>query len=157
MFRTIVMAYDGSAECRDALAAGIELATRFDACCHLLAVAPPMDSMAMSSGGLPDGLLESDLAYYNKILDEGVARLRSAGVRATGTLKTWVEPSRAISEFAREIGADLVVLGHHQPSTLERWWRGSVGQRLLDHLPCSLLVSRQSDAARPAIAERVNS
>jgi nucleotide-binding universal stress UspA family protein len=38
MFQTIVLAYDGSAECRDALTDGIALATRFDARCHLLAV-----------------------------------------------------------------------------------------------------------------------
>ena len=58
MFQTIVLAYDGSAECRDALADGIALATRFNARCHLLAVLPPMNSMAIASGYMPEGLLD---------------------------------------------------------------------------------------------------
>lgn len=152
MFQTIVLAYDGSAECRDALADGIALTTRFSARCHLLAVVPPMNSMAMSFGFMPEGLLDSDQAHYNGILEEGVSRLRQAGVQATGTLKTWVDPSQAIGAFAQETGADLVVIGHHRRSTLERWWRGSVGHHLLDHLPCSLLVSMHDDAAKRAVA-----
>ena len=152
MFQTIVLAYDGSAECRDALADGIALATRFNACCKLLAVVPPMNSMAIASGYMPEGLLDSDQAHYNGILEEGVSRLRQAGVQATGTLKTWEDPSQAIGAFAQETGADLVVIGHHRRSTLERWWRGSVGHHLLDHLPCSLLVSMHDDAAKRALA-----
>jgi len=152
MFQTIVLAYDGSAECRDALADGIDMATRFNAHCHLLAVVPPMNPMALSSGFMPEGLLESDQALYNGVLEEGVSRLHQAGVQATGTLKTWVDPSQAIGAFAQETGADLVVIGHHRRSTLERWWRGSVGHHLLDHLPCSLLVSMHDEAAKPVAA-----
>ena len=152
MFQTIVLAYDGSAECRDALTDGIALATRFSARCHLLAVVPPMNSMAIASGYMPEGLLDSEQAHYNGILEGGVSRLRQAGVQATGTLKTWVDPSQAIGAFAQETGADLVVIGHHRRSTLERWWRGSVGHHLLDHLPCSLLVSMHDDAAKRAVA-----
>ena len=100
MFQTIVLTYDGSTECRDALADGIALATRFNARCHLLAVLPPMNSMAIASGYIPEGLLDSDQAHYNGILEEGVSRLRQAGVQATGTLKTWVDPSQAIGAFA---------------------------------------------------------
>ena len=152
MFQTIVLAYDGSAECRDALTDGIALATRFNARCLLLAIVPPMNPMAMSSGFIPEGLLDSDQALYNGILEAGVSRLRQAGVQATGTLKTWVDPSQAIGAFAQETGADLVVIGHHRRSTLERWWHGSVGHHLLDHLPCSLLVSMHDEAAKPVVA-----
>ena len=102
----------------------------------------------------PDSTLAANCwpLFHNGILEEGVSRLRQAGVQATGTLKTWEDPSQAIGAFAQETGADLVVIGHHRRSTLERWWRGSVGHHLLDHLPCSLLVSMHDDAAKRALA-----
>jgi nucleotide-binding universal stress UspA family protein len=141
MFQTIVFAYDGSAECRDALEEGIVLASRFNARCHLLAVVRPSPPMALAAGPLPEGLLEEQQSRLGAILEDGLARLRQAGLDATGSLKVWEEPNEAIGTFARETGADLVIIGHHQRSAFSRWWRGSVGHSLLDQLSCSLLVS----------------
>lgn len=141
MFQTIVFAYDGSAECRDALEEGVALASRFNARCHLLAVVPPPPPMALAAGPLPGELIEDERSYASAILEEGLARLRQAGVEATGILRTDELPVEAISAVARETGADLVVVGHHRRSALDRWWRGSVGHSLLDHVPCSLFVS----------------
>ncbi|MHB1180407.1 MAG: universal stress protein [Sulfuricella sp.] len=147
MFQTIVFAYDGSAECRDALEEGIALANRFNARCHLLAVIPPPPSMALVDGPLPGELIEDEQSRVSAILEEGLARLRRAGVEATGILRTDESPVEAIAAVARETGADLVVIGHHRRSALNRWWRGSVGHSLLDHLPCSLFVSMPHSAS----------
>ena len=141
MFKTIIFAYDGSAECRNALEEGISLAVHFSATCHLLAVVPSPPSLSMVAGPLPEDLLETELADTQAILDKGVSHLREKGLKATGAVRMWEEPHEAIADFARETGADLVIVGHHQRSTLDRWWCGSVGHSLLDHLPCSLLVS----------------
>jgi nucleotide-binding universal stress UspA family protein len=141
MFQTIVFAYDGSAECRDALEEGIALASRFNARCHLLAVIPPPPPMALVAGPLPGELIENERSYASAILEDGLARLRQAGVAATGILRTDESPVEAIGAVARETGADLVVIGHHRRSALDRWWRGSVGHSLLDQLPCGLFVS----------------
>jgi nucleotide-binding universal stress UspA family protein len=62
------------------------------------------------------------------------------------------EPSHQIATVAREIGADLVVVGHRHQSAFARWWRGSVGAHLLDDLRCSLLVA-QSDIAEDAVRQ----
>ena len=43
--------------------------------------------------------------------------------------------------MVREIGADLVVVGDREQTALARWWSGSVGQSLLAHAPCSVLVA----------------
>ncbi|MBC7135778.1 MAG: universal stress protein, partial [Oceanibaculum nanhaiense] len=50
-------------------------------------------------------------------------------------------PAEEIGRMAREIGADLVVVGHREQSALARWWGGSVGASLLAHAPCSVLVA----------------
>lgn len=141
MFKTIVFAYDGSTECGNALEQGIALAVHFSATCHLLAVVPSPPSLSMVAGPLPEDLLEKELAGTQAVLEKGVSHLRDKGLTVTGAVRMWEEPYEAIADFARETGADLVIVGHHQRSTLDRWWCGSVGHSLLDHLPCSLLVS----------------
>jgi len=141
MFNTIVFAYDGSAECRDALDEGIALASRFNARCYLLAVILPLHPLALVAGPLPDEVIDEERSYVSTILEEGLARLRQAGVEATGILRTDESPVEAIAAIARETRADLVVIGHHRCSAFDRWWRGSVGHSLLDQLPCGLFVS----------------
>jgi len=147
MFQTIVFAYDGSPECRDALKEGIELAGRLNARCHLLAVVPPPPALAMAAGPLPDDYVENAQAGIRDVLEEGLALLRQAGLDADGSVKFWEEPAEAIGLFASEIGADLVVVGHHRRSAIDRWWHGSIGHTLLDRLPCSLFVSMPRAAA----------
>ncbi len=152
MFQTIVFAYDGSAECRDALEEGVALASRCNARCHLLAVIPPPPPLALAAGPLPGELLEAEQSRVNAIVDEGLARLRQAGIDATGSVRIGEDPAQAIGAVAREMGADLVVIGHHRRSAFDRWWRGSVGHSLLDHLPCSLFVSMPREAGGKARA-----
>lgn len=58
------------------------------------------------------------------------------------------DPGPEIRAVAKEINADLVVIGHRQHGTLARWWSGSVATYLIDHLDCSMLIGRMevSDA-----------
>lgn len=141
MFQTIVFAYDGSAECRNALEEGITLASRFQARCFLLAVIPEPPVLALAEGPLGSEVLEGEQAALQAILEEGIARMHEAGIAATGHLQTDAAPAQAIGAFAAEVGADLIIVGHHRRSTLQRWWYGSVGHALLDHVPCSIFVS----------------
>ena len=145
MLNTIVFAYDGSTECRNALEEGISLAARFNAVCHLLAVVPAPPALSMFAGPLPEGLLEQETANIEEILDKGVTHLRECGLNVTGAVRMWEDPTEAIADFAEETGADLVIVGHHRRSTLDRWWCGSVGHTLLDQLPCSLYVAMPRD------------
>ena len=147
MFQSIVFAYDGSAKCRDALEEGIVVASHFNARCHLLAVVPPLSPYFLAAGPLSEDLSEKDQAYISAILEKGLARLREAGLDATGSIRIWEAPAEAIVAFAGKVEADLVIVGHHRRSALDRWWRGSVGHSLLDQLPCSLFVSMPREAA----------
>ena len=141
MFQTIVFAYDGSAECRDAYEEGIELASRFHARCYVLAVIRPQPEISFVEGRVSDEVLEQDRSELIAILKEGVRRMRQAGIDAAGHIQIDEEPTQAISAFATEKDADLIIIGHQRRSTLKGWWHGSVGHSLLDHAPCSVLVS----------------
>ena len=49
-----------------------------------------------------------------------------------------------IGEYALEVGADLVVVGHRRRNLLERWWSGDAGGYISDHIGCSLLIARNA-------------
>jgi nucleotide-binding universal stress UspA family protein len=61
------------------------------------------------------------------------------------------DPAVEIAAYAHEIGASLVVLGHTGKGALARWFQGSVGAKLLDHLPCSLLITPWTATTGPML------
>lgn len=141
MFQTIVFAYDGSAECRDALDEGIELACRFQARCYLLAVFRPQPEISFVEGPVSEEVLEQERTELIITLKGAVARMRQAGIDAASYIQIDEEPAKAIGAFATEKEADLIIIGHHPLPALSRWWHDSVGHALLDHVPCSVFVS----------------
>jgi nucleotide-binding universal stress UspA family protein len=54
-------------------------------------------------------------------------------------------PAEQIARSAREMKADLIVVGHRDQSSLARWLNGSVGASILHHPPCSVLVAVKSE------------
>ena len=139
-YRTIVFAYDGSAEGQAALSEGIDLAGLVGARCHLLAVMAVPPEAKYSQVVVPEDCLDEDYARINHILEEGIERFRNAGLEVDGVIRVG-EAAPVIGEYASEVEADLVVVGHRRRGPLDRWWHGSVGHSLLDTLPCSLLVA----------------
>jgi nucleotide-binding universal stress UspA family protein len=55
---------------------------------------------------------------------------------------------RPIIEYARGHGVDLIVMGHRGMSNLQRFFVGSVADRVVDHAPCMVLVVRAADNRR---------
>ena len=78
---------------------------------------------------------------FMEILNEGVARLRKLGFEPTAKLVSG-QPAEEIGNFARQIEADLIVVGHRRQSAFDRWWSGPKGAYLMDYTDCSLLVAR---------------
>ena len=73
--------------------------------------------------------------------DEGVRRLKALGFSPVSRLETG-DPGQKIAAVAEEIGASLVVVGHHPQGRLARWWFGTVGSYLVKRLRCSVLVAQ---------------
>jgi len=53
-------------------------------------------------------------------------------------------PKRAISEYAKEWGADLIMVGSHRSNALSRFLLGSVAHAVLRTAPCSVEIVRPS-------------
>lgn len=139
MYRKVLLCYDGSIEGRRALRDGAEVALALHAEAHLLAIC-----RSLVAGSVPEGvtpaLVSCEDGTARALLEEGVRKLQDLGVTAQGTL-VFGDPIVQIPRVAREIGADLVVVGHRPRGRLARWWSDSQSQTLLDHLSCSILVS----------------
>lgn len=140
MYRTILLAYDGSRQGHEALHQGAELASLCRARVHLLAVVAHELGVALAEAAAPSDVPEREYQEVRRVLTEGAEELRRAGL----SVETHVaagNPAEEIGRMALEVGADLIVVGHREQSALARWWRGSVGASLLAHAPCSLLVA----------------
>ncbi|HEV7164440.1 MAG TPA: universal stress protein [Gammaproteobacteria bacterium] len=140
-YRNILLAYDGSSEGRRALLEGTEIAKRFDAMTHLLAVIKPDVGTGMAQG-LAAAEPGEKTQYYQGTLNEGVKFLKSHGLEAEGHV-VHGEPVDEIVKFAKRVSADLVVVGHRTRGTLARWWTTPTSMSLLDKLECSLLIGMQ--------------
>jgi nucleotide-binding universal stress UspA family protein len=140
VYERILLAYDGSREGAIALREGAVLAKRVGAKVFILSVPPQFRGVIMAEA-VYSGAMADHLEHYRGVLKQGVERLRSFGIEPVARL-VGGDPAQAIGEFAVEIGADLVVVGHRRRSILERWWSGPSGAYLSDILSCSLLIAR---------------
>ncbi len=140
MYQTILLAYDGTRPGREALRQGAVLAGLFQASVHLLAVAAPELGIRLAEAVGPSDLPERENDEVKSILAEGAEELKRAGLTvethfAAGT------PAQEIGQVARDVRADLIVVGHRDQGAIARWWSGSVGASLLALAPCSVLVA----------------
>ena len=140
-YQRILLAYNGSKDGKRALLEIGDLASFLKAETHLLAVASMPPSLFLTEGFVPEELLEEEKKRTQSVLDEGIRTLRERGFNATGQLAVG-EPVEEICRFAKNLGVDLVVVGHNQNTSFAaRWWKGSVGASLLDYSPCSILIA----------------
>lgn len=140
MYRTIVLAYDGTLEGRLALREGARLAQICNARVVLMAVVEPKPEVYVGDFGtvLPPDDRSADV---KRVLDEGMDRLIRMGLTPEARLEIG-DAAERIRSIAQEVGADLVVVGHHKQGALARWLLGSVTTTLGNTLGCSLLIAR---------------
>jgi len=148
MYERILLAYDGTLEGRVALREGALLAKRCGAHVFLLSVLPAPSVLPDGGGmGIADqayaGAVAQQVDDYKLILAGGVEKLKQLGFDPVAKLVVG-DPAPRIGAFAKEINADLVVLGHHKRSFLERWWSSGSGAFVVDHVGCSVLIGRNT-------------
>jgi len=140
LYKRVLVAYDGSREGRTALREGALLVRQLNADLYVLAVVPETPGMRVAEGAYAGAMAYQD-DTYRQLLEEAVRGLGKFGLQVKGKLVRG-EPAQEISAYAREIRADLVVVGHRRQNLLQRWWSGPNGAYLTDFLNCSLLIAR---------------
>lgn len=139
MYRHVLLASDGTTETLVALREGALIAQAFGAKAHLLVIDRETVSMRIAEGYS----MHRFATREHELLDIGLGRLRALGVPATGEVARG-EPGQLITRSVRARKIDLIVLGHRRQSFLDRWWSGSAGAYIVDGVPCSVLIARET-------------
>lgn len=138
MYKKMLLAFDGSPDGREALTQAGGLASACDATVHLLAIIDSPESMATVEA--MSYIHDNQRFVIQSVLDEAMRRLRRAGCAATSEIKHG-RPAEEIIRSAKEMHANLIVVGHRDQGTLARWLNGSVGESILHQPPCSVLIA----------------
>lgn len=152
--KTIVVGYDGSAEADLALERAAELAQAFSARLVVATVREPyLSAMAVAPMGgvvaaplgleamgmVEDETLPPGQSEWERRLAGVRERLAGEGLEAVTTAAIG-RPIDELVEVADEHGADLIVVGTHEPGLMERIFAGSVSQAVARRAHCDVLV-----------------
>ena len=146
--RTIVIGTDGSQTAQQALAEAVQWAKAFEAELHVVTaykalrgahIAGAPDAASEVRAPLPDDMARS-------IADEAATTVRLAGVKVQSHLLEQ-EPADAILEIAKQVTADLIVVGSQGMSGARRVL-GSVPNRVAHGAPCNVMIVSTHRPAR---------
>ena len=136
--KTIVVGYDESEGARRALARAAELAAAFDAKLVVTSVARMLSGMMAGRGVGPIDPVDPP-ELHRQELEHAAAFLADRGIEAEYELAVG-DPAAEILELAERRGADLIVVGTHQPGMIERLLIPSVSGTVQRKATCDVLV-----------------
>ena len=139
----ILAPMDFSSHSDTALDRAVDLAKAFGAKIHLLhSYAVPVQGVMPYDFAVPDGVWDGIREAAESKLEELRQTVVSEGLEASGEVSP-VIPSEAILAVAREVDADLIVMGTHGHTGLKHALLGSVAERTVRLAPCSVLTVKE--------------
>lgn len=145
LLNSVLVAFDFSDTSSTALMYGQNLATAFGGRLYVLHVADVVAPTAEQF--FPDGPGDPVAKATTKALE----RLRSflasspAGPLARPAIRLSHSPADAIMKYAKDVRADVIVVGTHGRSGVSRLLMGSVAEHVVRNAPCPVLVVRPRD------------
>jgi nucleotide-binding universal stress UspA family protein len=144
MFKHILVPVDGSSTSIQAVEKAASLAKVFDSQVTTVFVIDPYPFTGVGTdfaSGQTE-YLEAANAEAKQAIAEATASLNAAGVKNNATILESHVPWRGIVEYAVKDGIDLIVIGSHGRTGLEKLVLGSTTQRVLGHVKIPVLVVR---------------
>lgn len=138
-FQHLLVACDGSTPSFHALELALDLAQYTKGRVEVLGVEGPLPRFAATIGEVDEMVGERE-RYFAGILEEVRARATLRGLEISTTLLPG-HPAEVIVHHARDIGADLIVVGH-KGHFLHDFALGSTASRVTRHAHCPVLVVR---------------
>jgi nucleotide-binding universal stress UspA family protein len=138
MFNTVLIAINGTAQCDKVL----ELAARLNhdgLHLHYVCVIAAEYRASSSRDKEESPAAGREQARVERIMEDAHRFLAQRNITATGTILSGI-PERSIPAYARDLHCDLIILGHHHLSTLERLVGNSVAYQVLEDAPCPVLI-----------------
>lgn len=145
MYQRILVAIDGSEAAERGLDEAISLARRLGSTLHVLNVVDArMLSAAASINVPPEHLVEDWRIAGEKLVPAAIERARAQGVKAQGAVRC--NPDRLVHEVileeAKNVDAELIVMGTHGRQGLPRFLLGSDAEHVLRTSPVPVLLVR---------------
>lgn len=143
--KNILVPTDLSPHAEAALDYACELASKLGATVHLVnvigipALGVPELGLAVTSS-----MIDSMIAENQKALEALAARKCGTAIIGQILLKTG-DARDSIDQTAKEIGADLIVMGTHGRRGVSRALLGSVAETVVRTAPCPVLTIRMHD------------
>jgi len=133
MFRHVLCPVDFSPCSQRAVEAAARIAKTSDASITALHVRPPRIMTVGEFVQVADPRLlgEAERAEFDRSLEQFMEPAAKEGLRLKRVV-TEGDASAAILGQARALGADLIVMGRHSRSAMDRWLLGSVAERVLE-------------------------
>ena len=144
-FRTVLAAYDGSENSSRAVAVAAALASKFAAKLVVVHVySSPVIPYSMAGAPMPNysELEKAAEDSAKSTLAAGVRIAKELGTEGRGELLEASSTVQALTEFAANEKADLLVVGTRGMTGFKKLILGSVSSGLAAHAHCSVLVVR---------------
>jgi nucleotide-binding universal stress UspA family protein len=142
MYKKILVPLDGSELAGKALEEAEKMAKSFDAEIVLFQVVPFMPIYGSPELVTPLIVDEKQKEAVEKYLANLAEELKKKGLRVTATVRTGQQVAGEIIDFAKEVGADLIVMGTHGRSGITRWVLGSTTHKVLIRAETPILLLR---------------
>jgi nucleotide-binding universal stress UspA family protein len=146
----ILIGIDDSAYARNAAAYGFDIAHSYNAVVGLVHIIEPMifqpdptDSLTGMPMGTTLGVEQAELldiqAKQSSLVIDGIKKEYAGDLEVTSFTEFDVT-ANGIINCAKQFGANLIVLGTHNRSGLDRLLMGSVAEDVVRHSPIPVLV-----------------
>lgn len=138
MIRRILLAYDGSTGANRALGFALDLALKYAAELHVLAVARPPE---FGDEVETEAVVENARWHYGRVLAPVKDRLARETIETAFHVAVG-HPAEQIVRYADEHSIDHIVVGHRSHTLFERWLIGSVARQMIAYAHCAVTVQR---------------
>jgi nucleotide-binding universal stress UspA family protein len=151
----ILLAIDGSEEAELAAQRAVDLADKIDSELYVVHVGQLPNFLMGGPGTVGyDGMLYERIERGSReLLRKLTWRVKVAGGTVAGAYLRMGAVDLEIVGLAKELGADLIVMGCRGHHGIRRVIEGSVSDAVIRHAPCPVLVVRSP--ARAEVPERV--
>ncbi|ELZ82818.1 stress response protein [Haloferax larsenii JCM 13917] len=144
MYDHILFPTDGSDCADEALEHAIEHALQYDATLHALYVADVREVGHTAPALSPDRIKDALYDTANNVLEDVASKARAEGADIETTIAEGT-PASVILDHTERDEVDLVVMGTHGRSGLDRYLLGSVAERVVRGSSVPVLTVRQAD------------
>jgi nucleotide-binding universal stress UspA family protein len=147
MFKRILFATDGSAASENAARLAVDLAKVHGASLVALYVVDPYPYLGIGESN-PLGFqayMSAAMEHAAVAHDKVMTLAEKAGVACEPRVAEDITAASGILQTARQVEADLVVVGSHGRTGVARLMLGSVASKVVTESPIPVLVARQPD------------